>query len=142
LVSDLQLYWELWNETEAEDRKQRIFDSVHQKTALPKRAGLLRLRRWMPYAAALLLASMVGLLLTHQPKHAAEPIITAQDIMPGGSRATLTLADGRTIDLNADQSGIIVGNDITYMDGAAITNGTSSYAPPPAASQTPLLTTD
>src|SRR5690606_7652542 len=77
----------------------------------------------------------------HQPKHAAEPIITAQDIMPGGSRATLTLADGRTIDLNADQSGIIVGNDITYMDGSTITNGTSSDAPPAAASQTLVLKT-
>jgi len=141
LISDLQLYWELWNETEAADRKQRILDSVHQKTAIPRQTRFPRLRQWLPYAAVLLLAFVAGFFIIRQSKQIAEPVITAKDIMPGGNRATLTLADGHTINLNTDQSGIIVGNDITYMDGSTIANGTSSEAHQTTASQTLILKT-
>ncbi|WP_257670389.1 FecR family protein [Parapedobacter tibetensis] len=42
------------------------------------------------------------------------------DVAPGGNRATLKLGDGHTINLSAEQSGIIVGNEITYADGSKI----------------------
>jgi Fe2+-dicitrate sensor, membrane component len=46
------------------------------------------------------------------------------DVDPGGNRATLTLADGTTIDLSADQTGIIVaGKGVTYQDGSAVADG-------------------
>src|SRR5690606_14847045 len=41
-------------------------------------------------------------------------------ITPGGHRATLTLADGRTIDLSEEQSGIVIGDDISYVDGSEV----------------------
>src|SRR5699024_8979326 len=41
-------------------------------------------------------------------------------IKPGGNKATLTLAGGRTIDLNTGQSGIVVGETITYAAGKAL----------------------
>src|SRR5690606_20170184 len=46
------------------------------------------------------------------------PVIA--DIAPGGNRATLTLADGRTIALSQQQAGIIVGDGITYLDGSTV----------------------
>ncbi|WP_257668819.1 FecR family protein [Parapedobacter tibetensis] len=44
----------------------------------------------------------------------------AADIAAGGNQATLTLANGRTIDLSSEQSGIIVGDGITYTDGSFV----------------------
>lgn len=127
MLSDIRLYWELWNEAEATDRKRRIFDHVRLKITTPRRAGFHRLRKWIPYAAVLLLTIIASFFLfRHQQTPVHEPAITAEDIMPGGNRATLTLSDGRTIDLNADQSGIVVGNGITYLDGSTITDHTSS----------------
>ncbi|WP_353196530.1 FecR domain-containing protein [Parapedobacter defluvii] len=41
--------------------------------------------------------------------------------MPGGNRATLTLADGRTITLDEGRTGIVIAGDaITYNDGDAL----------------------
>src|SRR5690606_11646560 len=36
------------------------------------------------------------------------------------NRATLTLADGRVVNLSQSQSGIIVGDGITYLDGSTV----------------------
>lgn len=51
--------------------------------------------------------------------------ITAQlaknDVSPGGNKAFLTFEDGSTINLNADQAGIIIDSvNITYVDGSAV----------------------
>src|SRR5690606_32308419 len=43
-----------------------------------------------------------------------------QDIEPGGNKATLTVADGQTIHLSTEQTGVIIGNQITYADGSAV----------------------
>lgn len=43
------------------------------------------------------------------------------DLDPGGNRATLTLADGRTVVLNEDQGSIVMGSDgVTYTDGTIV----------------------
>ncbi len=44
----------------------------------------------------------------------------AADIAPGRNSATLTLADGRTIDLSTEQEGIIIQDGITYLDGSLV----------------------
>jgi transmembrane sensor len=49
--------------------------------------------------------------------------LQARDIEPGGYKAKLTLADGRTIQLSPTQSGIIVGDKgLSYSDGTAISD--------------------
>lgn len=142
LRSDIQLYWDLWNETEAPGREQRIIDSVLQKTASQRRPLSHRLRRWIPYAAAaLLILGIVILSINRQPEQVSESNLTAQDILPGGKRATLTLADGRTIDLKSDQTGIVVGDDIAYLDGSTITGNISSEPGRTSASETLALKT-
>jgi len=50
----------------------------------------------------------------------------AEEILPGGNRATLTLADGRTIDLSEVQEGIVVGHGVRYLDGSAVLDDSAS----------------
>lgn len=87
-----------------------------------------RLRGWLPYAAAVAAMAVVGAWfivgdqviglsgwLANKSGHPH-----TQDIGPGGNRATLTLADGRTIELSAEQAGVVMGDGITYLDGSAV----------------------
>lgn len=123
LRADILLYWDLWNDTETADREQRIFDKVNQKITEKRPFSLRRIRKWIPYTAAAILVLAVSVYYKeHKPKQIAKTALMAKDILPGGNRATLTLADGHTINLNSNQSGIVVGNDITYMDGSSIIN--------------------
>lgn len=47
--------------------------------------------------------------------------ISVKQIVPGGNKATLTLPDGRIIDLAADKSGIMISaNSISYADGSHV----------------------
>lgn len=46
--------------------------------------------------------------------------VLANDALPGGNRATLTLADGRSIILSEDKEGIITTDVLAYDDGAVI----------------------
>lgn len=117
------------------DEYDRIYH--HIISHMQQRSKRIRLRYWMAYAAALIFVLGIGLTLWERRTE-----ITVQrtqiDILPGGNKATLTLADGRTIDLNSSQSGIIVGNQITYengdmimpLDGTGLTNKNLELATP------------
>lgn len=76
--------------------------------------------KWISAAAAILLLALGTWLLL--PKEATKQSLklTSTTIEPGGNKATLTLADGRTIALSASQAGIIAGKQITYTNGAAV----------------------
>jgi transmembrane sensor len=46
-----------------------------------------------------------------------------QDVAPGGNKATITLANGKTINLSDTKSGVTInGNNLRYLDGAVISN--------------------
>ncbi len=94
----------------------------HIQTSFPKRTPVYRTQafRWMA-AAVVLLAVSVGLFLWQRSTTGTPQSMAATEILPGGNRATLTLADGRTVDLSEAQSGIVIGaEDITYDDGASL----------------------
>ncbi len=85
-----------------------------------------RLTRLLPYAAAaiLLAATAAWWAVSHRqsalPTGQAGVSTEMADIAPGTNRATLTLADGRVIDLSEEQTGITVSDeDITYDDGVS-----------------------
>ncbi|MFB2121643.1 FecR domain-containing protein [Parapedobacter sp. 2B3] len=104
------------NETKERIFRQIVMQPQHQ--AAPVRPRAVRLRRWLPYAAAVLLAMSVGLFIWKGSQHAPYQEITAAQIPPGTNHATLSLADGKTITLDDTQDGIIVGaGTITYTDG-------------------------
>lgn len=99
--------------------QQRMEQGVYRKagiSAKPRSAVI----RWLPYAAAVVLVLAVGFLFLEQGLMNKDQGKAAMEILPGGNRATLTLADGRTIDLSEAQTGIVVGNEITYTDGTEI----------------------
>jgi len=76
-------------------------------------------------AAALVLAFLsIGLYVIQTQPYQGESTIalTPERILPGGNRATLTLADGRSIDLSTRKSGIVVKNGIKYTDGSSVIN--------------------
>ncbi|WP_257668124.1 FecR family protein [Parapedobacter tibetensis] len=67
--------------------------------------------------------------------------LQSEDIAPGTNRATLTLADGRTVDLSSEQSGIVVGDeDITYQDGTSLALSPAGEPVPPGTEKGSLIT--
>lgn len=78
--------------------------------------GKYILYRYVAVAAAVLLIAAAALYVRRSGEHTM-----VADITPGYSQATLTLSDGRTIDLSSGQDGIIIGDDgITYADGTEV----------------------
>src|SRR5690606_30708860 len=66
------------------------------------------LYRWFPYVAAVLIFSIIGISwFVFSPK-AGDAIVSESDIMPGGNKATITLADGRIVTLDESRDGIII----------------------------------
>ncbi len=98
----------------------------HLQTMRDKERNLERRRIWLPRmgsaAAVLLIAAAALYFIGPGGNEKTDPAASTHvaDIHPGGNRATLTLSDGRTVDLSSEQTGIIVGDGITYADGAKV----------------------
>ncbi len=76
---------------------------------------------WMAAAAALLLLALgTWLMVELKIPVKKEQNLVKTSIEPGGNKATLTLADGRTIQLSTSQAGIITGDKITYTNGTPV----------------------
>lgn len=134
------------DELENENRLQEKLTAIHEvdrdrlwaltnekiiNKGLIKRTSTIRnfrsFRKWIPYAAALLIATLTvsWYFLTKQPSQVAAIVSRppALGILPDDNQATLTLPDGRTITLDEARNGIIVGiKGITYNDGNPLTN--------------------
>ena len=100
---------------------ERIFRQIiaqpQQRTSSVKHR-FARLPKWLPYAAAVLLAVAISLFIWNSNQQPRYQEIAASEISPGTNRATLALADGRTITLDNAQDGIIIGaGKVTYSDG-------------------------
>ncbi|WP_262244938.1 FecR family protein [Parapedobacter soli] len=107
---------------EVSGRLQRIEDTIMEsiKPVHVNRDSRKRgMFRWMSYAAAVLLVTSASIWFVNQGQTDSQQIETViiQDIQPGGNRATLTLTDGRMIDLDEGRDGVVIGSDeITYSD--------------------------
>lgn len=79
-------------------------------------------RWWRPVAvAAAIFIVVAGSWLLLENRWTPSPTVELVDIEPGGNRATLTLADGRTVELSEAYSGIIFNEDgIKYRDGSEV----------------------
>lgn len=106
-----------------EERVASLYPQLQTKLTQPaKRPISGRLIRWSATVAAVILVFLVGWLTFFDKNENNDEVtaITPEQILPGANRATLTLADGRVIDLNTEQNGIIVGEEITYRDGSSV----------------------
>lgn len=89
-------------------------------------------RKWLPYAAAsILLVALcwTWVFLSNDKGAPIEPIISATEVLPGGNRAVLTLANGKSIDLDETKNGITVSDKITYSDGSYVFEGSETTTP-------------
>ena len=107
----------------AERVRQRLADNTEHRDLQKRR----RTKRRYLAAAILLISISIGITtwqigIRHK-NQLSNPV--AEDARPGGNKALLTLTDGRTINLNEAQPGIIVGTDITYADGTAVIDNPS-----------------
>lgn len=77
------------------------------------------IRRLLPYAAAILLFVTLGLgyyfFASNQPS--VDNVHVVFDVAPGGNKASLTMPDGRTLELSGQKDGIVMGDELTYIDG-------------------------
>ncbi len=110
----------------AEDRERidRVVANIDARMAQRFERPRL-LRRWFAGAAAaaiLIAISAAAWLLFNGDSRQRQLSngLASTVILPGGNRATLTLADGRIIDLSSEQEGIVIGDGITYLDGSKI----------------------
>ncbi|WP_164111840.1 MULTISPECIES: FecR family protein [Sphingobacterium] len=95
---------------------------IAEVTLKPKNS---RIATWKKIFAAASLLAVIGLVIHkyQQPTPAIQSNRVAAPIaiVPGGNKATLTLADGSTIVLNSDQSGIVLSeNSVNYNDGSVV----------------------
>src|SRR5690606_2969757 len=102
----------------ATDRVEARLSSITKDT--PRTGG--RLLKWLPYAAAIVIClSVATWFLTNKVTTVGQPeTVSVIDVAPGGNKAMLTLADGRTITLDESRKGIVVGDGISYSDGGKL----------------------
>ena len=104
--------------TKATDRVGLRLSSITKDT--PRTGG--RLLKWLPYAAAIVTClSVATWFLADKVTTVGKPeTVSVVDVVPGGNKATLTLADGRAITLDESRKGIVVGKGISYTDGSEL----------------------
>jgi hypothetical protein len=75
--------------------------------------------------AAAAAAIVFGIWFYNPGRHADSPPrnefgASAQDIAPGKNGATITLANGKVIQLSDAKSGVVIGEDLKYSDGTSV----------------------
>lgn len=114
----------------------KIKQKIHQTAAVPKKRFSRRLRHpvWIA-AASILLFFTIGLGWHYYSQENNENIALVSayggDVLAGGDRATLTLSDGRIVELSSDKHGVIIGKDLTYNDGTAVVDVLEGDDPKP-----------
>ncbi|WP_316814574.1 FecR family protein [Pedobacter nyackensis] len=108
---------------EEQERLDRIYQGVLGKTGEDNNI-FKRLKPFVRYGVAASILLSIGLTFyfnTGSVNKLTEQSLVQNDVKPGSNKATLTLADGKTIDLSNDQKGIIIDSEnIKYADGSSI----------------------
>ncbi|MDF2515908.1 MAG: FecR family protein [Sphingobacterium sp.] len=76
-------------------------------------------RKWIRLVGVLLLMAGLGLAvryLSNNNINAPKQV----NLPPGGNKATIRLEDGTSVNLSEKQSGIVLGEQLTYADGSAV----------------------
>jgi len=127
LREDLSTLFQLVDTAEGEARLQRMKTHIRQHIKTGRKTYLYS-TIWLAckrYAAAAVVLVVLALgAYYYQRRQTVDTKPRSQHfttvIRPGGNRATLTLADGHTVNLSEAHSGIVVGNGILYSDGSTV----------------------
>ncbi|WP_270089065.1 FecR family protein [Sphingobacterium sp. SYP-B4668] len=130
------LLWEdvcIWLELELSDQQDwsnrledTVLEKIHQHKQGDRQSSLGLYRRLMPYGAAAVLIVLFGIGIYQYRESRfmeGDALTTVIDIEAGEDKASLTLTDGRIVELNGTKAGIVVDNQLTYADGAPIPTG-------------------
>nr|WP_121273638.1 FecR domain-containing protein [Pedobacter schmidteae] len=92
-----------------------IYDRIDHK-------GVIRLRYYKIAAIAAAVAVVFGFWFYTSPLRFGRKaeIVYQNDVVPGKNTATLTLANGKTIQLSDNQHGVTVGAELKYYDGTQV----------------------
>ncbi|WP_257666360.1 FecR family protein [Parapedobacter tibetensis] len=75
---------------------------------------------WLRVAAVFVALLTIGYFFLDNKTDNDHQAAIQSDVLPGGPKAMLTLTDGRMINLSSSHEGIVVGDDITYVDGTFV----------------------
>lgn len=92
---------------QAEVSKARVLDRIEGALVTGKRVHILR-TAWFKYAAAIIILFGIGAYLWNKQNNSSittQQVAVEKDILPGGQKAILTLADGRKIILDSVKNG-------------------------------------
>lgn len=124
-------YLKYVSESKAElsaEQEDRMMARLRQELPLkyPRRTSL-----WLRWSVAASLITILGLGLFYFRNNTKNTLVQgnpsyANDIEPGKNTATLTLANGKTINLSDAKTGLVVGiSKLTYADGSSVDSRTS-----------------
>jgi len=104
-----------------------LLSKINAPTVIPRKHS--QMWRWVATTAALFILALGTWFMIQYQKQTSQPIASRNIIEPGRNKATLTLANGKTISLSSAQTGILTGKDIRYSNGQAIagTGDTEAY---------------
>ncbi|WP_164110760.1 MULTISPECIES: FecR family protein [Sphingobacterium] len=117
LLEDTATYLGLAMDKEKEDRQHRLLENTLSK--IHSRPKVILFRRLLPYVAAIFVVSLSALLY-YKGMFNNSQIAIIEDLAPGSNRASITLSDGRIIELSQDQHGVVMGDQLQYEDGTLI----------------------
>ncbi len=98
-------------------QSERIFEELQHQGRFEKPKGIIRRWAWMPAAAMFALAVFFAhRYFKHSPAVNDRLLVSSQaPLQPGGNKATLTLANGVIIDLNAARDGLLLTEENTHV---------------------------
>ncbi|SER30541.1 FecR family protein [Pedobacter rhizosphaerae] len=113
-----------------EEVKSRIRRGLLSKMASEHKRpkSHITLIRWIAASAAILLIAVITWKVFNDKLHPQMSAKVEKEILPGGNKATLTLANGKTITLSASQEGIVAGEKITYLNGTPVAGSSAADA--------------
>lgn len=117
LLEDTAMYLGLSLEKEKEDRQRRLLENTLFK--IHHRPKVTLFRRLLPYVAAVCVLSLSALWY-YKWELKKSHVAVIEDLAPGSNRASITLSDGRVIELNQDKHGVVLGDQLQYEDGTLI----------------------
>ncbi|SEM26129.1 FecR family protein [bacterium A37T11] len=103
--------------------KERILNKILQQvgsTNKPLIQSILH-KWWVIAVAAIFLVAVVTSLYFYSNRSIDRHLSIVTEVVPGGNKATLTLANGKKVALDSSQSGIIIGEEnIKYNNGYTV----------------------
>lgn len=115
----MQQYGEYDTEVALQNAKSRV--NAQQPSIKIKFFSRISWPRYVAAAMVLLTLSIAFVLMQGKKNREAAYLTFDENINPGGNRASLTLANGRTIDLSDHKAGVVIRNGkLTYTDGAEV----------------------